>query len=354
MIFNLNNKPLKEEAIFNRLDWIDTMKFLGIFAIYLGHFYQASGKLYPFVFMYHVPLFFFIAGFFSSLTNYNFKLTFIVKKFKRLMIPYFIFAITNLALAAVNKGYNIDTIFNSICEIIYGVRNTPAVGTIWFINCLFIITIIDYIIYTLIKNKTVVLIIAFGVHLYTQLIMSHNPLSSPKWFMNIDSALTYWWLLASGRQFFPLLKKSIASYKSPLSLTVFLATGIFTSYALFSTQFINQYAIDKFIPFLSYIDIIKVINNDIGILIIIIFNAFLAKFLTEITLLKDMGRNTLNICGFEMATKLLLSTLIMIPGLRLLLPTPLAAVLYSGLCVICAHYITLYLSKRFPSAFAIR
>ena len=42
----------------NRYNWIDTLRFLGIFAIYLGHFGNRAGKLYLFVFSYHVPLFF--------------------------------------------------------------------------------------------------------------------------------------------------------------------------------------------------------------------------------------------------------------------------------------------------------
>lgn len=355
MNFDFNKiNLLTEKVIADRLDWIDVMKFLGVLAIYIGHFYQASGKLYPFVFMYHVPLFFFVAGFFSSLIDYKIKPSFITKKFKRLMVPYFTFATINLILTAINKNYDFSNFLRSIYEILWGVRNTPAVGTIWFINCLFIITIIDYIAYTLVKNKTIVLAVAFGVHLYTQLMMSHNPLNSPKWFMNIDSALAYWWLLASGRLLFPLLKEKIASHKSLLSISIFLLSGVFTAYALFSTQFINQYITSQLIPTLSKISIINIINNDIGIIVIITFNAFLAKSIAGISLLKKIGRNTLNICGFEMATKLLISTLIMIPGLKLLLPTPLAALLYSTFCVIIAHCITLYLSKKFPSTFAIR
>jgi fucose 4-O-acetylase-like acetyltransferase len=33
-----------------RIAWVDNLKFLGIFAIYLGHFGTAAGFVYPFVF----------------------------------------------------------------------------------------------------------------------------------------------------------------------------------------------------------------------------------------------------------------------------------------------------------------
>ena len=62
-----NNKIDNNRKI--RHDWVDALKFLGIFAIYLGHLGVGAGKLYPFVFSYHVPLFFFAAGFFTIKKN---------------------------------------------------------------------------------------------------------------------------------------------------------------------------------------------------------------------------------------------------------------------------------------------
>ncbi len=47
-----------------RYDWVDVLKFLGIFYIFVGHFGWNSGKFYYFVFQFHVPLFFFASGFF--------------------------------------------------------------------------------------------------------------------------------------------------------------------------------------------------------------------------------------------------------------------------------------------------
>ena len=50
-----------------RVNWVDVFRFFGMWAIYIGHLGPAAGKLYPFVFTYHVPLFFFAAGFFSRI-----------------------------------------------------------------------------------------------------------------------------------------------------------------------------------------------------------------------------------------------------------------------------------------------
>jgi len=53
---NMDEVSNKKDATY-RYEWVDVLKALGIFSIYLGHFGKATGKLYPFVFEYHVPLF---------------------------------------------------------------------------------------------------------------------------------------------------------------------------------------------------------------------------------------------------------------------------------------------------------
>ncbi|EIX7714958.1 acyltransferase family protein, partial [Shigella flexneri] len=100
-----------------RHDWVDALKFLGIFAIYLGHLGLGAGKLYPFVFSYHVPLFFFAAGFFTIKKNDLSIFDYIKSKFYRLMIPYFTFAFTILIINTINSGETIDYIYSHIYDI---------------------------------------------------------------------------------------------------------------------------------------------------------------------------------------------------------------------------------------------
>ena len=44
---------MKEAHQRERVDWIDIAKCIGIFAIFLGHFGPATGRLYIFVFQFH-------------------------------------------------------------------------------------------------------------------------------------------------------------------------------------------------------------------------------------------------------------------------------------------------------------
>ena len=77
----------------DRIAWVDVFKFFGIWAIYIGHFGAKAGKVYPFVFAYHVPMFFFAAGFFSARYLKDTPLTFIKKKTLQLMLPYVFFSL---------------------------------------------------------------------------------------------------------------------------------------------------------------------------------------------------------------------------------------------------------------------
>ncbi len=70
-----------------RVAWIDAFRFLGILAIYIGHLGLCTGRLYAFVWTYHVPLMFFVSGLCfnpnRSFVN-NVKMGFV-----KIMVPYY-------------------------------------------------------------------------------------------------------------------------------------------------------------------------------------------------------------------------------------------------------------------------
>lgn len=72
-----------------RVAWVDTLRFLGMLAVYIGHFGEIGGRLYQFVFIYHVPLFFFAAGFFARRDE---PLPLMAWRYtRRLLAPYIFF-----------------------------------------------------------------------------------------------------------------------------------------------------------------------------------------------------------------------------------------------------------------------
>lgn len=137
--------------ISERVDWVDTLKFIGILSVILGHI---NFPLNGFIYTWHMQLFFMVSGFFIKFET-SFK-DFVVKNFKRLMIPYFIFSIIGLFMEMLKryllhrealdyvheiKGIFIDMDFAGLC-------NTYAF-VLWFLPALFFSRVFLY----LIKNN---------------------------------------------------------------------------------------------------------------------------------------------------------------------------------------------------------
>lgn len=132
-----------------KINWIDNLKTLGILAVVLGHIASPLGG---FIFSWHMPLFFILAGFFIKF-NLSFK-EFIVKDFKRLMIPYYIFAIFGL-IAEILKRYTLHrdslNIFNELQGIFIWMDMSSLIHTyafvLWFLPALFFAKIIFYMVH---------------------------------------------------------------------------------------------------------------------------------------------------------------------------------------------------------------
>ena len=61
-LYNNSTQQKLKSDIAGRVVWLDVARAIGIYAIYLGHFGEAAGPAYRFVFQFHVPLFFFLGG----------------------------------------------------------------------------------------------------------------------------------------------------------------------------------------------------------------------------------------------------------------------------------------------------
>ena len=188
-----------------RIAWVDVLRFLGIWAIYIGHFGDKGGKAYPFVFSYHVPLFFFAAGFFSYRYIKDTPLVFIKKKTLQLMLPYAVFSLMAMIVFTLYYDWNILEAKDALTGFLFGIRDQIIAGSLWFLPCLYIIIISDYFVMRFFKLKAVSLAISFVVFLVSQTLLPNNPATDPSWFMGLDSALFYYIYYSLGTMMFPLL-----------------------------------------------------------------------------------------------------------------------------------------------------
>ena len=133
-----------------RFDYIDIAKGLGMLTVIWGHI--NSGFTNIFVYAFHMPLFFFLSGLVFRADKYKTFKEFAIRKFKTLVIPYFIFSfITWLVWVAYNLVLHndVDSYWMPLLQTIIAqgsggflVHNVP----LWFVSCLLLVEFIYYLI----------------------------------------------------------------------------------------------------------------------------------------------------------------------------------------------------------------
>lgn len=130
-----------------RIHWIDIAKAIGIYVIVLGHMLQGHGILRQIAYAFSVPLFFILVGF-----TYKYKENrkgFYVDKFKRIMVPYYVFAIISILIfsilgkvaSTVSNDYATTAIIPNLIGMLYGNTRTGYMkwnSPLWFLPCLFL------------------------------------------------------------------------------------------------------------------------------------------------------------------------------------------------------------------------
>lgn len=125
-----------------RVNWIDVAKFWGMFFIYLGHFGTVAGNAYYWVFSFHVPLFFFLAG---CLENYNQRSLLLNLKHKALttLLPFYVFGLLSVIFESINCNSFLPMKSGFRILLEGGIRNIIVYGgALWFLSCLFAVQII--------------------------------------------------------------------------------------------------------------------------------------------------------------------------------------------------------------------
>ncbi len=141
------NKKLSEKHYVQpnskRLDWVDVAKGICIISIIIGHL--GISWINKIVYVYHLPVFYIIAGYFFKKTDIP---VFLKKKSKRLLLPYWItsavICVLSVIKASINGTSRIAVLSKWIDAALYGAGNnfeTPfrinGIGAIWFLWAMF-------------------------------------------------------------------------------------------------------------------------------------------------------------------------------------------------------------------------
>lgn len=154
----LNSGIYRDKA--ERVQYIDIAKGLGVFLMLVGHQpnYIPSG-VGNWIYSFHMPLFFLIAGFFHDDQGTFFNA--IIKYIKKLIVPYFVICFLMMVLNIMSTG-RVDFFAYYIKETLKG---EGATHIEWFLVCLFWSNILaDFVIKRIKKLELQYLVIVIMVY----------------------------------------------------------------------------------------------------------------------------------------------------------------------------------------------
>lgn len=119
------------------------VKGIGIILMVIGH---ASSPFHDFIYLFHMPLFFMISGFFFNPEKIFKKKAFLIKKLNRLYIPFVFWNILFLFLHNIFYKYDIypsvyvefEEYVQHIIKIVLFTGAEPLLSPLWFLKSLFI------------------------------------------------------------------------------------------------------------------------------------------------------------------------------------------------------------------------
>lgn len=68
-----------------RIEWVDSVKGIGMLLVIFGHF--MNSRIVDVIYIFHIPLFFIISGYLFNV-NHGYR-TFFESKFRGMLLPYF-------------------------------------------------------------------------------------------------------------------------------------------------------------------------------------------------------------------------------------------------------------------------
>lgn len=126
-----------------RVGWIDICRGIAMVLVVLGHnlgLWQTASKMGTFIYLFHMPLFFFITGLTLKLQEGK---AYYVEKVISLIATYLILSIIMLPIISF---FNPEAqIVNIISGIFYGTGHTIQLVPMWFIPCLALAVLLTYL-----------------------------------------------------------------------------------------------------------------------------------------------------------------------------------------------------------------
>ncbi len=153
-----------------RIDYIDVLRGIGIIYMVLGHI-NFGTAFDHYIHAFHMPLFFFVTGFFYRRQSLSFW-PFLKKITKQLLLPYLLWGIAFLLFANFTK-LGLSTSFSQTAWNLFTFNNSGLAisGALWYLTCLYFSQIILYFLNKSLKKEWLfafgcIIVFAIGILLH--------------------------------------------------------------------------------------------------------------------------------------------------------------------------------------------
>lgn len=321
-----------------RIAWIDVLKFIGIISIYFWHLGEGMGRSYEFILLYHVPLFFLVSGCTESLQKQTSFWEYLKKKVKMILVPFFLFALLSMVVVVIYEKCNMELVKLMLKQIAFGgIRNRIFAYSLWFLTCLFVMSLLFQLIRCLKKRS---LIFAAGIILYifAARIMPYKPNMVPLFPYNADCALYYIVYYCTGYCIFPKLQEFIEKKEKKHNIVIGVAGIVCGAYAV--CLFLGK----DWLAVMDYIPVVRIFHPFVTAMLLIAVNLVIALLLQKCCFLQKVGEETLYLCGSEFLIKTLAAGIMSLTGLEITGPVP--GLIYVTILLLIVHFLLVPVEKK--------
>lgn len=159
---------------------INIMRGMAVLCVVIGHSFNPTetptilGFIKSFVYCFHMPAFFFISGFLEGekRRSSSEKKQAIIKKAKRLMIPYFFLTLVTALLKVVFGAFARNPLNYStlVVDVLIG-RNNPN-GGLWFLYALFVIAAFGILVDAV--DRTTLMVVMFALNILNTFVFQQS------------------------------------------------------------------------------------------------------------------------------------------------------------------------------------
>jgi fucose 4-O-acetylase-like acetyltransferase len=288
---------MQEQTVARRCGWLDIMKLLCLFFVYAMHC-DGMGR-YGLAMFPAVPCLFFCSGCTAARHAEAPFRGYAAHKAATLLWPYFTFGFFSLLVRVIIEEWPLGYILDWLRRFFYACRTTSPVTTLWFLPCLFFMSLYYYGLRRIVKNRWALLAVCFALSTAVKVI--HETPILP-W--GIDLAARYLVYYALGDLVFQsLAQKPLAQrshgFRAAAGIGTLAAVGLYYMYFYYqSGYFASLLGVEMTTPAIYAEQFLA------ALCLIVCFGAAGAA-LQNVPGLCRAGQATLVFCGVEQIVKTL-------------------------------------------------